>query len=394
MRAGLRRRHRAAGVAPERVLEEHRLDVELVRLELVEDELRVVCAVVVADARVVAADDEVGAAEVLAADRVPDRLARAGVTHRGGERGDDHAVGWVVVLDEDAVALDAGRGRHVVGLRLADQRVDEQPVDGLERALRQVLMRAVDRVARLEADDAAPASLLERLAGVRRVEGELRERWLGTVEDRDLAGEVEGVLRVEAGDSGMRLVGRAEAALGLALLVVLEGLLDVEDRQRAPVCVDERDAFSRRRGLYGQADGKRPREPVREVHVLDDALVVLAAHEPFERRERARGEHVQVGHLARRERDRLERLQVVRPLSGAVDERAAVRLDQAGLGGNTHAATSTGTSPSFSSSATTSSALCSAVSVSVSSTISGSVGSSYGSETPVNSLISPLNAFS
>jgi hypothetical protein len=32
------------------VLEEHRLDVELVRLELVEDQLRVVGAVVVADA--------------------------------------------------------------------------------------------------------------------------------------------------------------------------------------------------------------------------------------------------------------------------------------------------------------------------------------------------------
>src|SRR5206468_6909320 len=39
MRARLRARHRPAGLAPERVLEEHRLDVELVRLELVEDEL-------------------------------------------------------------------------------------------------------------------------------------------------------------------------------------------------------------------------------------------------------------------------------------------------------------------------------------------------------------------
>jgi len=67
------------------VLEEHRLDVELVRLELVEDQLRVVGAVVVADAGVVAADDEVRAAVVLAADRVPDRLARPGVAHRGRE---------------------------------------------------------------------------------------------------------------------------------------------------------------------------------------------------------------------------------------------------------------------------------------------------------------------
>jgi hypothetical protein len=40
------------------VLEEHRLDVELVGLELVEDELCVVGAVVVAYAGVVSADDE------------------------------------------------------------------------------------------------------------------------------------------------------------------------------------------------------------------------------------------------------------------------------------------------------------------------------------------------
>ena len=167
VRARLRRRHRAAGLAPERVLEEHRLDPELVRLEVVEDELRVVGAVVVADARVVAADDEVRAAVVLAADRVPDRLARAGVAHRRRERRDDDAVGRVVLVDEHAVALDAGRGRHVVGLRLADERVDEQAVDGLERALGQVLVRAVDRVAGLEADDAPPAAVGERLPASR-----------------------------------------------------------------------------------------------------------------------------------------------------------------------------------------------------------------------------------
>ena len=108
------RRHRAARLAPERVLEEHRLDVELVRLELVEDQLRVVGAVVVADAGVVAADDEVRAAVVLAADRVPDRLARAGVAHRGRERGEHDAVGRVVAVEQDAVALDARRGGDVV----------------------------------------------------------------------------------------------------------------------------------------------------------------------------------------------------------------------------------------------------------------------------------------
>ena len=74
VRTRFRRRHLAARAAEERVLEEHRLDVELVRLELVEDQLRVVGAVVVPDAGMVAADDEVRTAVILAADCVPDRL--------------------------------------------------------------------------------------------------------------------------------------------------------------------------------------------------------------------------------------------------------------------------------------------------------------------------------
>src|SRR6266702_4384916 len=95
VRARLRCRHRAAYAAPERVLEEHRLDSQLVWLELVEDELRVVGAVVVADARVVAPDDEMRAAVVLAADRMPDRLPRARIAHGRREGREHDAVGRV-----------------------------------------------------------------------------------------------------------------------------------------------------------------------------------------------------------------------------------------------------------------------------------------------------------
>ena len=176
VRARLRARHRPADVAPERVLEEHRLDVELVRRELVEDELRVVRAVVVADAGVVAADDEVRAAVVLAADRVPDRLARARVAHRRRERREQDAVRRVVAVEQRAVAVDAHVHGHVVRLRVADERMHEQPVHGLERDLRQVLVRAVDRVARLESDDALPAALGEDATRLGRVARELGER--------------------------------------------------------------------------------------------------------------------------------------------------------------------------------------------------------------------------
>ena len=124
--------------------------------------LRVVGAVVVADTRVVAADDEVRAAVVLADQRVEDRLARPGVAHGRGVDREQHPFRGVVVLDQGLVAAHPDRGGNVVGLRLADQRVDEEPVNALERRLGYVLVRPVDRVAGLEADDRLPASLGER----------------------------------------------------------------------------------------------------------------------------------------------------------------------------------------------------------------------------------------
>lgn len=55
--------------------EHQRLDAELVDVDLVEDLLRLVGAVVVTGTGVVAADDEVGRAVVAADDRVEDGLA-------------------------------------------------------------------------------------------------------------------------------------------------------------------------------------------------------------------------------------------------------------------------------------------------------------------------------
>src|SRR6185312_12153269 len=100
VRTGLRRAHTLALVAPERVLEHQRLDAELAGLELLEDLLRVVRAVVRADARVITSDDEVRAPVVLAGDRVPDRLARARVAHRRGEHADHRAVVRVVATEQ------------------------------------------------------------------------------------------------------------------------------------------------------------------------------------------------------------------------------------------------------------------------------------------------------
>src|SRR5439155_1276061 len=77
--------------------------------------------------------------------------------------------------------------------------------------------------------------------------------------------------------------------------------------------VGERDPLAHRCRVDGETHRQRPRQAVREPHLRDDPLVVVAAQEAFERRERAGSDHVQVGQLARGQREHLERLDVVRP---------------------------------------------------------------------------------
>ncbi len=132
-------------------------------VDVVEDPLRVVGAVVVTDAGMVATHDEVGAAVVLADDRVKDSLTRAGVMHLAGVDPEHHVVRVVVVLHQDLVALHPHVSGDVALLGLADQRMDVEAVADLERGLRQVLVRPVDRVTGLERDDALPAPVGECL---------------------------------------------------------------------------------------------------------------------------------------------------------------------------------------------------------------------------------------
>jgi hypothetical protein len=194
---------------------------------------------------------------------VPDRLARPRVAHRRRKGGHEHAVGRVVILDEDPVALDAGRGRHVVRLGLADERVDQQAVDGLERALGQVLVRPVDRVTRLEPDHPLPAPLGERGAGLGGIERELWERRLCPLEHGHTAGQVERLLRVETRHAGVIVFDRAEAALGLPLLVVLEGLVDLEHGERRAGLVSQHDLVAVGSAVDREADRQRPRQTAR-----------------------------------------------------------------------------------------------------------------------------------
>ena len=99
----------------------------------------------------------------------------------------------------------------------------------------------------------------------------------------------------------MLRVGRAEAVLGLALPVVLEHVLDLEDGERA--ARPRRRARRGRRSaaaVDGEADGKRPRQAVREVHrPRPRARSRPRPMKPSSGESAPEREHVEVGELAR-----------------------------------------------------------------------------------------------
>jgi hypothetical protein len=214
----------------------------------------------------------------------------------------------------------------------------------------------VHRVSGLEADDAAPALLLEVLARLRRVHVPRREVGRGPAEDGDGAADERAALGVDGRDAGMRVLARAEDELGLALAVDHVAVLDLHDREQRPVGALERDPARGRLALGDrERHRQRPGQAVLEVHVLDDARVVTLDHEAGERRERARGDHVEVGGLllghAHAGKAGGLALEPGRLLAGdgAVDELAAMRRDhEAALGGGVGCAHATASSSSAS----------------------------------------------
>lgn len=148
------------------LLELDHLDAELL-LVLLDQVLRVVGAVVVlavlvlAGAGVVAADNEVRRAVVLADDGVPKGLAGTAHAHGQGQQGQrGHAVG--VTGQQGLVDADAGEVVNVAGLGHADDGVDEDVgALGAGGADRQLAMGTVHGVASLEGHDLLPAELVE-----------------------------------------------------------------------------------------------------------------------------------------------------------------------------------------------------------------------------------------
>ena len=157
-----------------------------------------------------------------------------------------HAILRVIAVKQRLIALHSDVCGDVVRLGLTDQRVEQEAVHDLQRGLLDVLVRAVDGVAGLEADDCPPTPLRERGAGLRRVFAvgtQLRLQILA-LDDGDRASNEHFVLAVDGGDSGVSLVCCAEDVLGLFLLVVGVDLVHGQDAQVPAGMILEHDVVA------------------------------------------------------------------------------------------------------------------------------------------------------
>ena len=129
-----------------------------------------------AGAGVVAADDEVIRAVVSPNQGVPHGLTWTGHAHGQRQQRQDDPVRGVIALGEGAIGPHPGVVIHVAGSRQTDAGVQQQrAIDRRQRALGELLVNAVQRVARLEGDDVAVPGSAESLTRLSWREAQLAE---------------------------------------------------------------------------------------------------------------------------------------------------------------------------------------------------------------------------
>ena len=119
VRAGFRRRHAVALPAIERDVDFQWLGQQRARPKLIEDVMGIKGAVVTADAGMVAPDDQMRAAEVLADQSVQERLARAGITHLDRIARLDDRAGAEIIVDHRLDRARSDIGRNVARFQFA-----------------------------------------------------------------------------------------------------------------------------------------------------------------------------------------------------------------------------------------------------------------------------------
>ena len=291
------------------VLERHHRDVEL-GLELLHEPLRVVRTIerlAVASrpgASVIAANDEVRAAIVLADDRVPDGLARSAHSHRERQQAQGRRL-LGVVRQQMLVATHAREVIDVAGLRHADDGMQQQiRLDLFRGAKRELLVSAMHRITGLKRNDATPADFLEAIAQLlRRVAQMLEIVVHGRLDAAQPAAEIHLVAAAhEIAHAGMRFVGGAEHGARFLLLVRPVDAFDLHRGNQDALAVAQRDdvAFLElvgERGGHIERDRHRPEDAAREPHVGQHLAIVLLSQETLERRKRAVEQQLDVAQL-------------------------------------------------------------------------------------------------
>jgi hypothetical protein len=125
--------------------------------------------------------------------------------------------------------------------------VQQEAVDALHRHLLQVLVRAMHGISCLERDHRLPTELVETTASLQWRQAILVETIVRrTVHHLYGTADVHLALCVKPGDSRVRALGRAEAELCLAFLVVGVDVRDLHDTGELARGVRQRDLLARR----------------------------------------------------------------------------------------------------------------------------------------------------
>ena len=131
-------------------------------------------------------------------------------------------------------------------------------------------------------------------------------RW--GLQSLDLAADVPGIgLIQQIVDAWMDVTGGAENRFSFVFFVWLPDFVHVQHGEHDPLGVAKRNlAAAGHYGLgerfgYVQGDRHGPDQSVCQLHVVANALVILARHETAQRRKAAADQQFQVAHLARRQ---------------------------------------------------------------------------------------------
>ena len=244
---------------------------------------------VIAGARVVATNDEVGAAVVFTDQTVPNRLAWASHTHGKVQQGHRCCGGWILVKHR-FVAAHAGKVINVAWLGQAHNWVDQQVGLGFfGGAERQFLMGAVQWVACLERNNFAPAHFAEigaQLIWCVAASAEIIVYWLLDACDRTTKVDVACCV-VQVVHGRVRAIVSTENHFGFTGFVWHPLVGDRHGRQNHAFLVAQGDVLADFKVAAKSSEtssviGIGHSAPL-QAHVVDDTVIISFGQEPLER---------------------------------------------------------------------------------------------------------------